>query len=167
MHAPLSPRRLPRAALLCVVCAGTVGCASTVVADAAGSGSGSSGIGVGVGGSGGSAVGTGAAPVECSGTYGQVSDAIVTAQGCDPAANVIQCSGAAMVHDLCGCSVVANETNMQAIAAADAAYAMCASEGCCGPAAHPITPPPCDPKCPPMAAGGHCDPATSLCVAGP
>jgi len=164
VHAPTPARHLRRAAALGAAWAslvGVVGCANVIV-DGAGPG--------GTPGEGGGATtteGAGASPVECSGTYGQVSDAIVTAQTCDPASQTVQCSGSAMVRDLCGCPVIANETDAQAIATANAAYAMCASMGCCGPAAHPVSPPPCTTTCPPVPTGGHCDPSTSLCAPGP
>jgi hypothetical protein len=38
--------------------------------------------------------------------------------------------------------------------------------GCCGPTAHPITPPTCS-QCAGTSPTGHCDPTTSLCADGP
>jgi hypothetical protein len=91
---------------------------------------------------------------------------VAAAEACNAALNIVQCNGTATVHDACGCVVIGNETNPQAVSAANNAWTDCESMGCCGPMAHPITPLTCG-KCPGTTATGHCDPATSLCTYGP
>ncbi len=166
------------ARLLCLALTGVAstaaGCGGKVVLDA---GHGGSTTGAGgnatTGGGGGTTTGTvgsvttgtttSSGGVECSGTYAQLGAAVEGAQQCDPTLQIVQCSGKVTVHDVCGCEVVANETNPDAVGAANTAWNGCEAIGCCGPGAHPITPPSCMP-CPTPPIAGACDPQTGLCV---
>jgi hypothetical protein len=102
-------------------------------------------------------------PVECSGTYGHLDTDIDAATLCNPTLDKIQCSGAVMLTDECGCPRIANETLPQAVAAAQGTFMLCVMEGCCGPGAHPNTPPSCLPCL--VATMGFCDPMTNHCAA--
>jgi len=104
--------------------------------------------------------------IECSGTYATLGGDVAQAETCSPMLQIVQCSGKAMIHDVCGCLVIANETNQAAVDKANAAYASCVSMKCCGPGAMPITPPSCG-TCPPPPTKGFCDPGTSKCAPGP
>jgi hypothetical protein len=74
---------------------------------------------------------------------------------CDPTIDLLQCSGAELLTDRCGCKgVVANETRPEAVQAARAAYDAWVAGGCgpfeCGGACQ-------------QPAGGICDPGSSTC----
>jgi hypothetical protein len=109
---------------------------------------------------------TTAVAIECSGTYAMLRGDVTAAEVCSPTLQIVQCSGKAMIHDVCGCLVIANETNQAAVDEANAAYASCVNVKCCGPGAMPISPPTCG-TCPPPPTKGFCDPNTSHCAPGP
>ena len=100
--------------------------------------------------------------VECSGTYAQLANAVRLAQMCDPVLVATQCSGVVEVHDACGCMLIANEASPGGVDQANAQWAACVAMGCCGPAAHPISPPGCAP-CGPTPSSGTCNAMTNLC----
>ncbi len=80
-----------------------------------------------------------------------------SALGCTPTDPVPQCTGAATVHDICGCVVIANEAHPQTVEMANAAWMACVSDGCCGAGCAP---------CQPAPTVGYCDSFTSQCKSG-
>jgi hypothetical protein len=125
-------------------------CGGKVVVDASGGGSGGGG-------------GTLSTSSSTSGDGGcfqpdlDVAAALDAARACNPAINAIQCDGTAVIHDQCGCSIVANEHSPDAVAAAQQAYNAWTASGC-GPYDCTLCPPP-----PP--APYFCDATTSQCTA--
>jgi hypothetical protein len=128
-----------RARLVFASLALLAGCGGKVVVDQPGSG--------GSGGSGGGGAG------DCSTLQGTLAAAVDAALSCNPYINSIQCNGTAIVHDACGCAYVANETNVDAVAAAQTAFTAWANAGCTLV---------CD-ACPPESPNGYCEPSTSKC----
>ncbi len=98
----------------------------------------------------------------CVDDYKLIVDALEVALGCTPSATtIVQCDGTALVRDPCGCLHVGNEAIPENIAASNADWQDCVTDGCCGTSANP--------GCSPCAAAptaGYCDPATSQCAAG-
>lgn len=93
----------------------------------------------------------------CDGPNLNLGTALDAALACNPAINAIQCDGSAVVHDHCGCAIVANEHSPDAVAAAQQAYNAWTAAGC-GPYDCTLCPPP-----PP--APYFCDATTSQCTA--
>ncbi|MBI4950470.1 MAG: hypothetical protein HY908_00405 [Myxococcales bacterium] len=81
----------------------------------------------------------------CDGLYQVLEAAIASAVACDPLVNMVQCDGSAVIHDPCGCPVLANETSPAAVEAATDAYDAWTGAGC-GPYL-------CGLPCQPMSAG--------------
>jgi hypothetical protein len=79
-----------------------------------------------------------------------MENAIAAAAACSPQLQVVQCSGASIVNDQCGCpNIVLNDTQPAKVTAAKNAYAAWTKAGC-GPHA-------CGALCTP-AKGGACLP---------
>jgi hypothetical protein len=55
---------------------------------------------------------------------------VEAAQACNPAVSSIQCSGATIVLDACGCQVLANDKTPEAAKAANASYEALDQAGC-------------------------------------
>lgn len=107
-------------------------------------------VGPGAGGFGGSGGAGG-----CSGLEDDVANKIAAAQACSPVLAVIQCSGAVTTVDLCGCTVVANDTKAEEAKIAFLAFEDWVSVGC-GPYD-------CE-SCPPGPdTPWYCDEATESC----
>jgi hypothetical protein len=145
-------------------------CGGNVVVDGAPSSTGTKGTGGSTTGtSTGTGTGTGTGPQvpdggspQCQQEYVTVLGELENALGCTPTASETQCSGMVLLHDPCGCLLVANEAHPNNINMANDAYDGCLTDGCCGPQAAVG----CSP-CPPPPTVGHCDTFTSRCVAGP
>lgn len=137
-------RALPVALLVVAACGGKV------VVDAGGQG--------GDGGGATTSVTTSSSSgVDCEALGLAAGAAIDAAEACNPAIDAVQCNGSAVILDTCGCEVVANELNGQAVSdAAKQAYLAWTSAGC-GPFD-------CDACPPPPAVGYQCDPTLSKCL---
>ena len=149
---------LSRGAPLAVVIASTlIACGGKVVVDAegvtagAGGGGGGGGAGAGGGGSGSTSGGFGG----CYPLQAEVKAKLEAAQACNPVLAVVQCSGAVVAKDLCGCTVVANDTTPMKGQAALEAFDAWISAGC-GPFLCEFCPPGPD-------TAWYCDGATSTC----
>jgi hypothetical protein len=137
----------------------TAGCGGKVVFE------GSGGAGGGSSTSSTSTSGTSSSSTTSTGTGGScaaleaaLSQAAADAQFCNPALNMQQCDGAAILNDTCGCpSLLLNETQPAKVAAAKAAYNAWISAKCgplaCGKACFPAGPGFCQPG---TAGGGTC-----------
>jgi hypothetical protein len=75
---------------------------------------------------------------------------------------ILQCNGPIRVTDACGCARIARGIEPQLASQAQSAWMACVAVGCCGPGAHPISPPSCPPCS--TAMWGTCDPTTEHCV---
>ncbi|MEO5727898.1 MAG: hypothetical protein ABI134_24175, partial [Byssovorax sp.] len=100
---------------------------------------GSTGSTGGTGGTG-STGGTGGAG-GCEGLEADFMAKLKTAQACNPAFNGTQCSGMVTALDLCGCTVVANDTSSAEAQIALKAFDTWVSDGC-GPHDCIACPPP-------------------------
>ena len=58
----------------------------------------------------------------CDGPNVNLGLALDAALACNPAIDIVQCDGTAVVHDQCGCSIVANEHDADAVAAGEWLY---------------------------------------------
>jgi len=132
-----------RVAWLCALLAAA--CGGKVAVDGAGAGGGSTSTSTGVGGG------------DCASLGAALSAAIGAAQSCNPTVDIIQCSGSAIIHDACGCPIVANEASTGAVSQAAALFSAWIATGC-GPIECFACPP--DPSTTPWG----CDPSTMKCV---
>lgn len=94
-------------------------------------------------------------PDECTSLEQDLVAKVAAAQACDPTISSLQCSGAVIVNDLCGCEVAANEKTPAAAQSANLAFKTWVGAGC-GPFACLICPPP-----PPSP--WYCDPTSLVC----
>jgi hypothetical protein len=95
-------------------------------------------------------VGSTGSSVDCQSLKTAMQNAIAAAAVCSPQSQMIQCSGAVVVNDQCGCpNIILNETQPAKVTAAKNAYAAWTKAGC-GPQA-------CGALCMP-AQGGACLP---------
>ena len=92
----------------------------------------------------------------CEALVQDLSDAIDAAQACDPTIYLAQCMGTAVVADMCGCPIVANENYPELVQAALNAYNAWAGAGC-GPI-------PCYACPPPPSSPWYCDSSTWRCM---
>lgn len=151
-------RSLSRAALLTVASAALlVACGGKVVVEAEGAsgGGGSGGSGVGATATTSASAVTSGGTGGCEGLQADLVTKVATAQACNPALSVPQCSGSNVVLDLCGCSVVANDSSFEAGQSAALAFKTWVGAGC-GPF---------DCKtCPPgPSTAWYCDSTASVC----
>ena len=164
----------PRSLLAAIVAAGAVAaCGGNVVVDGAPSPGGPAGSGGATGGTTGSTTGgsggstasgvqiPGGGTTMCHEDYLSLVGELESALGCTPTANIVQCSGTALLHDPCGCMVVVNEVDVQDVNFANALWSACEADGCCGPSVTGGCAP-----CPPAPTTGYCDTFTSQCKAG-
>src|SRR5262245_6566484 len=71
-----------------------------------------------------------ASGVDCGSLQTDLAAKIEAARACQLDANVVECGGTAFVSDTCGCQLLANENNPQAVADAQAAYTSWVNAGC-------------------------------------
>jgi len=74
--------------------------------------------------------GSGAPGDPCVEAQDLVTENNLAALACDPTIFIAQCTGSAIIRDLCGCQVIANENNPTAVQAAHDAYASWIGIGC-------------------------------------
>jgi len=98
---------------------------------------------------------SGAGGASCDGLLGDLQSKLDAAQACNPALEVVQCTGSKTVIDTCGCVAVAN-ASPDYLAQAANSYAAWVSAGC-GPFL-------CDHCPPPPQAKWFCSSATSKCT---
>jgi hypothetical protein len=137
-----------------------VACGGKVVVDAGGAPGGGGAApatssvgsdGAGGFGSTGSTGGTGG----CEGLQADLMAKLAAAQACNPALSVPQCNGGVAAVDICGCTVVANDTSAAAAQSATTAFETWVGAGC-GPLQCLYCPP--GPGSP-----WYCDPTTAVC----
>ncbi|MCC6522404.1 MAG: hypothetical protein IT373_07070 [Polyangiaceae bacterium] len=125
--------------VLWVSAVAVLGCGGKAVLDA--------GDGLGGGGAGGGTTTTTTTTTTtvatCDALFQGLEAAIASAVACDPFVNMVQCDGSAVIHDPCGCPVLANETAPSAVEAATDAYDAWTGAGCgpylCGLPCQPIS----------------------------
>jgi hypothetical protein len=99
---------------------------------------------------------TGAGGGGCESLGAALAAAVGAAQACSPVVGAVQCSGKTVVHDACGCPIVANDMQPDAAAAAEDAFAAWVASGC-----GPIECFACPPS--PDSTPWDCPPGTMKC----